>query len=124
MMPSIFIAMVAMPKLLYTLRSAPCFLSSLLNDSDDLQCAVHSDITNVHKAPAWSQASLPVKYDGLGVRRAALSASQFFLSSASGSSDLIHQILPERLQHNPRPASDAGLQVWKQCHSNPPPSSR
>ena len=45
-----------------------------------------------------------------------------FLSSASGCFDLILQILPERLQDNQHLAFGAGLQVWKQSQSNPPPS--
>ena len=98
-----------------------------MNDFDDLQYAILSDITNVHldpKAPAWLQASLPVKSSDLGVRSAAMLApSAFFLSSASGCFDLICQILPERLHDNPYPAFDDGLQVWKQGHSNSPSSS-
>ena len=51
MMPSLFFAMLAITKLLYTLRSAPRFVLPILNDFDDLQCAILIDITNVHLEP-------------------------------------------------------------------------
>ena len=75
------------------------------------------------KAPAWLQACLPVKYGGLGVRSAAMLVSSAFLSSAFGSFDLIHQVLPERVHDNPYPVFAVDLQVWKQGHFNHLPSS-
>ena len=63
----------AIPKLLYTLRSSPCFLSPNLALYDDRLRSIVGAITNINfepNTPAWTQASLPVKYGGLGFRSA------------------------------------------------------
>ena len=88
----------AIPKLLYILRSSPSFLSPCLKSYDDELRALVSRITNVPlEDPAWSQASLPVRCGGLGIRSAVQLAPSAFLSSAAGSSDLVRRILPDRL---------------------------
>ena len=46
---------------------------------------------------AWTQASLPVHSSGLGIRRAVHLAPSAFLASTAAFSDLIQQILPERM---------------------------
>ena len=63
----------AIPKLLYTLRTAPCFLSHELRSYDDLLRSITSRLANVSHSdsdPAWTQATLPVKNGGLGIRSA------------------------------------------------------
>ena len=58
----------AIPKLLYCLRTAPCFRSPRLQKYDDLLKKIVSGITNVHFSegdPAWTQATLPVKWEDL-----------------------------------------------------------
>ena len=60
-----------MPKLLYTLRSAPCYQSSILTQYDTvirrtLQLILNLDLTE----SVWNQATLPVSRGGLGVRLA------------------------------------------------------
>ena len=60
----------AIPKLLYTLITSPCFLSPNLVSYDDRLRFMVSSITNIHfnlNDPAWIQASLPVKYGGHGI---------------------------------------------------------
>ena len=60
------------PKLLYTLRTSPCFLSPNLALYDDRLRSIVGAITNINfepNTPAWTQVSLPVKYGGLGFRR-------------------------------------------------------
>ena len=60
----------AIPKLLYTLRTAPCFLSHELRSYDDLLRSITSRIANVpfsESDPVWTQASFPVKQGGLGI---------------------------------------------------------
>ncbi len=64
----------SIPKLRYLLRTAPCFLSSLLEEYDHTLRTILSSVTNtplLHNDRAWLQAVLPVKSGGLGVRRAA-----------------------------------------------------
>ena len=87
----------AIPKLLYLLRSSPCFLSPNLRDYDDVLRSIVGSVANTCLDDnAWSQASLPVKAGGLGIRSAVQLAPSAFLSSAAVSLDLVHHILPPR----------------------------
>ena len=63
----------ALPKLLYNLRTAPCFLSPALQEYDSTLKSIVSTIANVHFGEddsTWLQATLPVKLGGLGIRNA------------------------------------------------------
>ena len=114
----------AIPKLLYTLRTAPCFLSHELSIYDNILKSITSRITNVplgDSDTAWTQASLPVKQGGLGIRSAVQLAPSAFLASAAGSSGLVSQILPKRLQEVPYAAKAEALSSWMQGHDSPPP---
>ena len=113
----------SIPKMLYILRSSPCFLSPQLEEFDHLQRLILSDICNINLVDnnsVWTQASLPVRSGGLGIRSAVQLAPSAFLASAAGSSDLIHQILPPRLLDTPYSASIDALTVWSQEHPEPP----
>ena len=92
----------SLPKVLYTLRTAPCFLSCHLQSFDDILRSILSLIVNVslNSDSAWLQASLPVKAGGIGIRRSTQLAPTAYLASAAGCSDLIQQILPHYLGHN------------------------
>ena len=81
----------SVPKILYTLRSAPCFLSASLEACDNLLRDIFSDITNVclEEDSVWAQASLPVSARGLGVRRASQLAPSAFLAPAAVCSELV-----------------------------------
>ena len=55
-----------LPKLLYLLRSSPCFRSHLLKDFDNIIHVSLENITNCHLGPlTFEQATLPVKLGGL-----------------------------------------------------------
>ena len=72
----------SIPKLLYILCSSPCF-SSFLSNFDELQRDLVSEILNVTLSDnAWTQASLPVRSGGLGIRRAEQLTPSAFLASA------------------------------------------
>ena len=74
----------ALPKVLYVLRTAPCFDSPILPELDSLQKSLLEDICNVHLSDeAWAQASLPVRAGGLGIRRFTKLATPAFLASAA-----------------------------------------
>ena len=63
----------ALPKLLYNLRTSPCFLSPVLQEYDKSLMSILGQITNLllsEDGHAWTQATLPVKMGGLGVRSA------------------------------------------------------
>ena len=63
----------SIPKLLYILRTSSCFLSSTLITYDVLLKSIVSSITNIHFSDddqAWSQATYPDRFSGLGFRSA------------------------------------------------------
>ena len=114
----------AIPKLLHTLRTSPCFASPVLKSYDDELRSILCSITNVHLAadsPTWIPASLPVRHGGLGVRRAVQLSSSAFLASSSASSDLVNQLLPSSLQDVPFPFQAEAEAEWAQDHDHPPP---
>ena len=86
----------AIPKLLYSLRSAPCFAVTSLCEYDNVLCSVLSSVTNcdmsAHQS-AWVQSSLPVKMGGLGIRSAVHLAPSAFLASSAASVSLVHRII-------------------------------
>lgn len=86
------------PKLLYTLRCAPCYKSAILTQYDSVIKQTLQVILNVDLSEGvWSQATLPVSSGGLGVRLATDLALPAFLSSVAGSAELIMQLVPSRL---------------------------
>lgn len=69
-------------KLNYLLRASPCTGHAKLNEIDNLFRNSLSQVCNVTLSDRnWSQASLPVKYGGLGIRSVADLAPACFLSS-------------------------------------------
>ena len=113
----------AIPKVLYTLRTAPCFLSSDLETFDETLRTILSSIVNVRldDVSAWLQASLLVRAGGIGIRRTVQLAPSAYLASATGCSELVHQILPPHLLDNPDPHFEAALELWREGHPHPPP---
>ena len=97
--------------MLSALRTAPCFsVSSSLAECGSSQCSTLSRITaNVHlDEHGWAQASLPVKFGGLGVRSAEV------LAPACSTFGLVLQLLPSRMKDFIYPAFDGGMDVWTQ----------
>ena len=89
----------SIPKLTYTLRSAPCYSRSLLSEYDMLIRSSLQTILNVSLSDeSWEQATLPVANGGLGIRRATDIALPAFLSSVAGSQSLISELLPSNLR--------------------------
>ena len=113
----------AIPRVLFVLRTAPCFLSPLLEAFDELLRSILTRVINVplDDESAWLQASLPVRAGGIGVHRAVQLAPSAYLASATGCSDLVSQLLPPHLQNYPDPHYEAALTLWKEGHSHPPP---
>ena len=72
----------------------------------------------------WLQASLPVRWGGIGVRGAVLLAPSAFLASAAGSSELVLHLLPARLHASTEPYFDDSLSAWRSIAGDVPvPSS-
>ena len=68
---------------------------------------------------AWTQASLPVRSGGHGIRRAEQLAPSAFLAACY---DLIKQILPAGFCDLNYDLLPSALRVWSQGHDNPPPT--
>ena len=76
---------IAIPKLLYLLRTSPCFLS-----------CCQGSLSLILTPPTFvltMTASLPVHTGGPGIRSAAMLVPSAFWASTAGTSDLINQIL-------------------------------
>ena len=114
---------IATPRVLYTLRTAPCFRSPCLEDFDLELCSILSTVLNINldNDLVWAQATLPVRNGGIGVRRATQLAPPAFLASAAGCSSLINQIVPQRLRNTSDLAIAEAVHVWSRGHNQPPP---
>ena len=114
----------AIPKILYLLRTAPCFSSPCLESFDHDLRIILSEMLNINldSDSAWSQATLPVGFGGIGVRSAVQLAPSAFLASAAGCSDLIHRILPGAQVDFLYPAVESAKEVWYRGHDQSPPS--
>ena len=111
----------ALPKILYVLRSAPCFSCSILAELDRLQRSLLEAICNVTLSyVAWSQASLPTRAGGLGIRKFTMLATPAFLASAAGSASLAGRILPPSFADIVCPFRADALSLWSQVHTRAP----
>jgi hypothetical protein len=104
----------AIPKLLYILRTSPCFHSSALNNYDNSLRQTLSTVLNIDIDDSrWQQASLPVRDGGLGIRSAVSLAPSAFLSSATSTANLVSQILPPRMKHISDVNIPVALDLWQ-----------
>ena len=67
----------------------------------------------------WRQASLPVRWGGLGVRGVVLLAPSAYLASAANTTDLTSALLPARLRAVEDSGIDAALAAWTRQATNP-----
>ncbi len=108
----------SIPKLRYLLRTAPCFLSSLLEEYDHTLRTILSSVINtplLHNDRAWLQAVLPVKSGGLGVRRAADLAPAAYLVSTYSTDNLVSAILGQHSSSQslpPAPFCSREMVTW------------
>ena len=115
----------AIPKILYLLRTAPCFLSSKLENFDCLPRSTLSAVLNINLSSnlVWLQSSLPVSHGGLGVRSAVQLVPSAFLASAAGYTSLTGRILPSHLHNLPLLEVGLALNQWSQGGILTPPAS-
>jgi hypothetical protein len=101
------------PRLLFTLRAAPCTDHPLLVKYDDLLRKATSGLCNIDLSDdQWLQASLPVRRGGLGIRRVSSLAPSAFLASAAGTRELQARILIKSGTSIDDPACDQTTQQW------------
>jgi hypothetical protein len=107
----------SIPKLTYTLRSAPCYTQQLLSKYDDIIRSTLQSILNISIPDmTWDQATLPVSKGGLGIRKATQIALPAFLSSVTASQSLVAQLLPHRLRDmagTSDPVFTAAVMEWQ-----------
>ena len=107
----------SVPRLMHTLRSSPSVGHPLLLEFDstlkDCLCqVVNTDLTDIQ----WTQASLPVRMGGLGIRLASQLAPSAFLASAVGTRQLQDAILLQCSAATDR-SVDLALSHWSIGHN-------
>ena len=104
----------AIPKLTYLLRSSPAFQQEdLLKDFDTIIRASISKITNINfSEDSWTQASLPTRSGGLGIRKSVDIALPCFISSAISAYSLVEATLSSVTDLAPFNVT-AEVEIWK-----------
>ena len=88
-------------RLLYILRTSPCFLSYLLRNNAQIFLISFINIHFGDFDPAWSQANLAYSIWQFGDPECCVPCSFFYIGSATASSNLLKCILPTHLQFLP-----------------------
>ena len=84
----------AIPKLMYLLRSSPAWQAS--EDLEAFDAVLYQSICNINLDSAtWLQATLPTSKGGLGIRQASDVALPAFLASCHSTQELVNAVLPE-----------------------------
>ena len=107
-------------RLMYLLRTAPCTGSPVLTCFDvllreSLALTLNVDLND----DRWQQASLPVRWGGLGVRGVVSLAPSAYLASAASTSELISVLLPARLSDFKDSGIEVALSAWITRASGP-----
>ena len=104
----------AIPKLLYILRTAPMWkVQEGLNTFDETVRQALQSVCNINMDNStWTQASLPTSKGGLGVRRASDLALPAFLASCYGTHDLVSSLLPP-VELGNDPLQREALDLWE-----------
>ncbi|XP_029657503.1 uncharacterized protein LOC115231671 [Octopus sinensis] len=110
------------PKLLYTLRSSPCFHEqNLLSVIENILKSGAESLCNVRFDPlGWIQSTLPVSRGGIGLRSPVSIALPAFLSSTASSrvlTDIVLRNLPERKMSVDHVAA---LDLWDSLYNKRP----
>jgi len=111
---------------MYTLRSAPCHDSQIINQYDDSIRSTLQAILNVTLTDDGHQAKLPVKHGGLGVLSASDLALPAFLASVFGSAELSLKLLPSSLTQlggTNDVTYKCDMDIWQSSTKKPTPDS-
>ena len=105
---------ISVPKLLYTLRTSECCDNLQLQKFDKMQRKCITDVININMNDnQWTQATLPVKDGGLGIRSVTVLAPSAFLASAAGILRIQNDILPVRLHIQVDSSKVRTMDAWK-----------
>jgi hypothetical protein len=108
------------PRLMYILRTTLCTNSLILPLYDAVIRDSLSVSLNVElNENRWRQASLPVRWGGLGVRGVVLLAPSAYLASAASTSELKSALLPPRLRDVKDSGIDVALAAWSELATYP-----
>ena len=100
----------SLPRFMFTLRSSPCHHPELLAEYDEVTRSTTETLSDVYLDDnSWSQAKLPVRYDGLGLRIDTDLALLAFLSSRAASNSLVNDILR---QPTNTPEDEDEVRAW------------
>ena len=114
----------AIPRLQYLLRTAPCFLSKEPERFDDMIMNTLSTCLNIRLGSTERVlASQPVRWGGLGLRSATDLAPSCFLASVSASASLLDRLLPVRALSAPDGCRSQALTIWTAMSGSAPPTS-
>lgn len=113
------------PKFIYSVRSSPFWKHpSLTSKLDDSIQNILSLVLNIPlDDQAWAQASLPIRFGGLGIRKISSVALPAFLASVHKTEELISKILSKsRRLHQTAHVSEA-IDRWKSLCSDDVPNT-
>ena len=115
----------SLPRLMYVLRTTPCYESNLLQRYDKTVRECLESILNIKLSGAsYEQATLPVKHGGLGIRRATDLTLPTFISSVKASKDVTTCILQKCNQvRTEDPKETQAVDLWKARSGAPTPAS-
>ena len=107
----------SIPRVMYYLRCAPCFLRPDILDRYDMtikKCLQSFINTALHDNDrAWRIAKLPVAFGGLGIRLASDLAVPAFISSCFGSDTVASTLLPESTTKKEYSFLADAVEEWK-----------
>ena len=105
---------ISVPKLLYTLRTSECSDNPEILKFDKLQRKCITDVININiNDIQWTQATLPVKDGGLGIRSVTVLAPSAFLASAASTLRIQNDILLVRLHIQVDSSKVRTIDAWK-----------
>jgi len=108
------------PRLVYLLRTSPCTGSPELPRYDQVLRDALSTTQNIDLTDdRWIQASLPVKWGGLGIRSVTLLAPSAFLASAASTAELTSSLLPQRVRDIEYSSIAVAAAAWTTMASTP-----
>ena len=100
-------------KLLYLLRSSPCFQSEAVGAFDESLRVSLSEVTNCQMTPGvWSRAVLPQRWGGLGVRSVSGLAVSAYLASVAASEALVSAIPSPPQLRSFRTMGETAARLW------------